>query len=235
MSMSDYIKINGFRLFGFKDKSELIQFVTQNPGILVALNAEKIYRRERELQQMTWRGIGYADGTGAVWALKKQGLGKAKRLPGSELWLDLVDKLHRDEKIYLVGSTTPVIDAVVKRLHSDFPEIQIAGYRNGFLDESDILQLEEDVLKTKPGLIFVAQGSPRQEKLMLRLQSRHQAIYMGLGGSFDVFTGKVSRAPAFYRNNGLEWLYRLVSQPSRIKRQIVYIPFALRLLMNRFD
>ena len=92
-----------------------------------------------------------------------------------------------------------MIDAVVKRLHSDFPEIQIAGYRNGFLDESDILQLEEDVLKTKPGLIFVAQGSPRQEKLMLRLQSRHQAIYMGLGGSFDVFTGKVSRAPAFIK------------------------------------
>ena len=101
--MSDYIKINGFRLFGFKDKSELIQFVTQNPGILVALNAEKIYRRERELQQMTWRGIGYADGTGAVWALKKQGLGKAKRLLVVSFgWISLISCTEMKRYILLV-------------------------------------------------------------------------------------------------------------------------------------
>jgi UDP-N-acetyl-D-mannosaminouronate:lipid I N-acetyl-D-mannosaminouronosyltransferase len=128
-----------------------------------------------------------------------------------------------------------VVDSVVKKLRSEYPEINIAGYRDGFLSASDIQQLEQDILSIKPDVIFVAQGSPRQEKLMSRLQAKHQAIYMGLGGSFDVYTGKIKRAPVLFRNNGLEWLYRLISEPSRIKRQIVLVPFAFRLLLQRFD
>ena len=233
--MRNSININGFRLYGFADKEELLSHLSSQKGILIALNAEKLYNRDSELQKLSHSGIGYADGAGAVWALKAQGVKYATRLPGSELWLDLVEKYSADSSFYLIGSTEMVIENVVAKLHRQFPGINIVGYRNGFLKPSEFSELERDILSKQPDIVFVAQGSPKQEKLMDRLQTRHQAVYMGLGGSFDVFTGKVSRAPAFYRNNGLEWLYRLVSQPSRIKRQIVYIPFALRLLMKRFD
>ena len=70
---------------------------------------------------------------------------------------------------------------------------------------------------------------------MQQLSAKHPAIYMGLGGSFDVYTGKVKRAPSVFRDNGLEWLYRLISEPKRIKRQAVLLPFAFQLLLQRFD
>ena len=73
-----------------------------------------------------------------------------------------------------------------------------------------------------------------QEKLMSEMMKIHKCIYMGLGGSFDVYTGKVRRAPKFFRNFGFEWLYRLISQPSRIKRQIVLIPFLINLITNKY-
>ena len=94
--------------------------------------------------------------------------------------------------------------------------------------------LEKDILDKKPTVVFVAQGSPRQERLMRKLQASHQAIYMGLGGSFDVFTGNVKRAPRLFRENGLEWLYRLLSQPSRIKRQKVLLPFFINLHLGKY-
>ena len=203
--------------------------------MLIALNAEKLYNRDFELQELSKYGIGYADGIGAVWALKAQGLKNAIRLPGCELWLDLVNRYSSDSSFYLIGSTENVIENVVAKLSSQFPDIDVVGYRNGFLQPSELAELEKDILSKRPDIVFVAQGSPRQEKLMRRLQAKHPAIYMGLGGSFDVFTGKVKRAPAFYQNNGLEWLYRLLSQPSRITRQVIFVPFALRLLMKRFD
>ena len=233
--MQNKININGFRLFGFADKENLLSYVASQKGILLALNAEKLYRRNSELQKLSQNGIGYADGAGAVWALKAKGLKNVARLPGSELWLDLVERFAPDSSFYLVGSTETVIESVVQKLLSQFPGINIVGFRNGFLKSSDLKDLERDIVSKQPGVVFVAQGSPRQEKLMIKLHSKHPAIYMGLGGSFDVFTGSVRRAPAFFQNNGLEWLYRLISQPSRLKRQIVLVPFAFRLLFRRFD
>jgi UDP-N-acetyl-D-mannosaminouronate:lipid I N-acetyl-D-mannosaminouronosyltransferase len=233
--MKNNVSINGFRLFGFTDKDNLLAHVAAHKGILIALNAEKLYRRNSELQRLSQNGIGYADGAGAVWALKAQGLKNVTRLPGSELWLDLVEKFAPDSSFYLVGSTEKVIECVIQKLHSQFPSINIVGFRNGFLQSTDFEGLEKDIVSKQPDVIFVAQGSPKQEQLMLSLQAKHPAIYMGLGGSFDVYTGAVRRAPALFRNNGLEWLYRLISQPSRIKRQIVLVPFAFRLLLRRFD
>lgn len=222
-------------MFGFTNKEELLSHVASHKGMLIALNAEKLYNRDFELQKLSKYGIGYADGIGAVWALRAQGLKNAIRLPGCELWLDLVNRYSSDSSFYLIGSTENVIENVVAKLSSQFPDIDIVGYRNGFLQSSELAELEKDILSKRPDIVFVAQGSPKQEKLMRRLQAKHPAIYMGLGGSFDVFTGKVKRAPAFYQNNGLEWMYRLLSQPSRITRQVIFVPFALRLLMKRFD
>ena len=76
-------------------------------------------------------------------------------------------------------------------------------------------------------------GSPKQELLMEEMQKMHQATYQGLGGSFDVFTGHIGRAPKLLVKYNLEWAYRLIKEPQRIKRQIVYIPFMLKLLFNK--
>ena len=226
--------INGFRVFGFTSRKELITHLRLNPCILLAINAEKIYSGNEELKKISQDGLGYPDGIGAVIALKRKGLEFAIRIPGSELWLDIVAELSLEKSFYFIGSTQEVIDEVVHRLKANFPGINIVGHRNGYLKDKDIEILEEDIKRTKPDVVFVAQGSPRQERLMKRLQSSHNAIYMGLGGSFDVFTENVKRAPRIFRENGLEWLFRLLSQPKRIKRQWVYIPFLINLYRDKY-
>ena len=231
---NSYAIINGFRVFGFISRKDLIAHLSLNPSILIAINAEKIYSGNEEIKKISQDGVGYPDGIGAVMALKKKGIKDARRIPGSELWLDIVAELSRKKSFYFIGSTQEVIDEVVHRLQEDFHGINIVGYRNGYLEGKDIEILEEDIRRTKPDVVFVAQGSPRQERLMQRLQLSHKAIYMGLGGSFDVFTGNVKRAPRLFRENGLEWLYRLLSQPSRIKRQKVLLPFFINLHLGKY-
>jgi UDP-N-acetyl-D-mannosaminouronate:lipid I N-acetyl-D-mannosaminouronosyltransferase len=226
--------INGFKVYGFDTRNKLITHIKANPSILIAINAEKIYAGNNELRFISHHGIGYPDGIGAVKALRAKGAKKAIRIPGSELWLDIVSTLNKEESVYLIGSTDQVIEATVKKLKQTYPSLEIVGYRNGFLSDNDIVTLEKDLIAKKPTAVFVAQGSPRQERLMKRLHSSHKAIYMGLGGSFDVFTGNVKRAPRIFRENGLEWLYRLLSQPSRIKRQKVLLPFFLNLHLGKY-
>ena len=85
----------------------------------------------------------------------------------------------------------------------------------------------------RPDAVFVAMGSPKQELLMTEMQARHQAVYVGLGGSYDVYTGAVKRAPKMWRRLNLEFMYRLVRQPSRWRRQLNYIPFLFRLYTGR--
>jgi len=231
---NSYAIINGFRVFGFTSRKDLIAHLRLNPCILLAINAEKIYSGNEELKKISQDGLGYPDGIGAVMALRKKGVKDAIRIPGSELWLDIVAELSPEKSFYFIGSTQEVIDEVVHRLKVNFQGINIVGRRNGYLKDEDIEILEEEIKRTKPDVVFVAQGSPLQERLMKRLQSSHNAIYMGLGGSFDVYTGKVKRAPKPFRENGLEWLYRLLSQPSRIKRQKVLLPFFINLHLRKY-
>jgi len=101
------------------------------------------------------------------------------------------------------------------------------------LTQQDVANLKQDLAEKQPDIVFVAMGSPRQELLMEELLSSHQALYMGLGGSFDVYTQKKTRAPKPVIALGLEWLYRLVREPTRIKRQIVLFKYLILLLSRR--
>ena len=108
------------------------------------------------------------------------------------------------------------------------------GYRNGYIrSEEERQALIADVVVRKPDVVFVAMGSPKQELLMEELLEWHPAIYQGLGGSFDVYTGHVRRAPAWWVRHNLEWAYRLVKEPVRIKRQIHLIRFLLLVRLGR--
>ena len=91
----------------------------------------------------------------------------------------------------------------------------------------------EDIVAKKPDVVFVAMGSPKQELLMEEISKRHPAIYQGLGGSFDVYTGNVKRAPEWWVNHNLEWAYRLIKEPTRIKRQIHLVRFMAKVKMGQ--
>jgi len=222
--------INNYKINAFESKEEFLNYIENVKKILVAMNAEKILKEDKRLRKIVNSNIGYPDGIGAVKALRQKGL-NAIKIPGSEFWLDIIKKYEKEKSFYLMGSTQEVIEKTVQKLKKEFPNINIVGYRNGFLKNNDEENLKKILLLLKPDIIFVAQGSPRQEYLMEKLYEIYPALYMGLGGSFDVYSGYKKRAPKIFIDLNLEWFYRLIKEPIRIKRQInllIFLYFLLR-------
>lgn len=227
--------VNGVKIYAPKSRSDLIDFVFAHRSLLVAVNAEKILHASDETRGIINRNVGYPDGLGAVMGLKRKGLAKVIKIPGCELWLDIVRAHHRDKCFYLIGGKDPIIAQTVAQLSAEFPGIQIVNYRNGYLTgESERKALIDDVVRRKPDVVFVAMGSPRQELLMEAMRQRHSAVYLGLGGSFDVYTGQVKRAPPWWVEHHVEWLFRLLQEPKRVLRQVRLLKFLILLITARF-
>lgn len=226
-----YIKEIG--IYPFQSKQQIAEFANLHSGILIAINAEKILNATSETRAIINRNIGYCDGAGPLMVLHRQGYKEAIKVAGCELWLSIIEQYYKEKTFYLVGGKQTIIEETVHKLKAQFPGIQIVGYRNGYLQsDNERQQLINDVATKKPDVVFVAMGSPKQELLMEEMLQKHKAIYQGLGGSFDVYTGHVKRAPQWWINHNVEWLYRLLHQPSRIKRQFILFKF-VKLLIQR--
>ena len=227
--------INNIKIFAPESKEQLIAFAFEKKQMLIAMNAEKILNSNDFEKKIMNQNLAYPDRLGAVQLLQKKGLNKTVKIAGCELWLEIIKLKEKDKKFYLVGGKQKVIENTVNKLKLDFPCIDIVNYRNGYINsEEEIIALEKDILSKKPDVIFVAMGSPKQELLMQRLINIYPAVYQGLGGSFDVYTGSVKRAPEWWVRNNLEWAYRLIKQPSRIKRQLPLFKFMFYTLFNKY-
>ncbi|MDY2828725.1 MAG: WecB/TagA/CpsF family glycosyltransferase [Sodaliphilus sp.] len=228
------VMLNGVGVYPFRSDKEILDFVSKQNGVLVAINALKILNATDETRQLINRNIGYCDGVGAQLALRKKGEKDVVKIPGCELWLKIVAAFYKQKTFYLIGGKQTVIEKCVAKLKEDFPGINIVGYRNGYLkDEGDKQSLIADIVSKKPDVVFVAMGSPKQELLMEEIQKAHNAIFQGLGGSFDVYVGAVERAPKWWLDHNLEFAYRLIRQPKRIKSQILLFKFLWKLYTDQ--
>lgn len=224
------VMINGIKTYGVESYDEIIDFALSTPSILVAINAEKIFYATDYLRQIINQNIGYPDGIGAVFALRKKGIAQKKRIPGCDLWLEIIKKHSHAKTFFFVGAKPEIIRQTVDKLHIDFPNIKIVGYRDGYIkDDKEKEQLFNEIIAKKPDIVFVAMGSPRQELLMMEMLKKHPALYQGLGGSFDLYVGIVKETPRFFQDNGLHWFYRAIQQPYRIKRHKALFKFLYRL------
>jgi UDP-N-acetyl-D-mannosaminouronate:lipid I N-acetyl-D-mannosaminouronosyltransferase len=136
------VNLNGVLVHPFASADELMEYVDGHKGILVAINAGKIYRATEATRNLINSNIGYVDGVGALKALHKKGKKLAIRIPCCELWLDIIKRNYQSgAKFYFVGGKQEVIDDVVTQLQVDFPGINIVGYRNGYIDaQNDFLK-----------------------------------------------------------------------------------------------
>lgn len=227
--------LNGVKTYVPHSRNELIEYVMEHKSILVAVNAEKIYHATDATRAIINRNVGYADGVGAVWALKRKGHKNVDKIPGCELWLNIIERYQDQKTFYLVGGKEEIIQKTVDRLKNDYPQIHIAGYRNGYLkNDEERKELIEDIAKKRPDVVFVAMGSPKQELLMEEIYQTHPAVYQGLGGSFDVYTGNVKRAPNWWIDNNLEGIYRTLNEPrKRVMGDIRVMPYFFKLILNR--
>lgn len=223
--------INNIRIYNFKNRIDLIDYALLNSKSLIAINAKKITSLSENQILFVNNNIGYPDGIGAVFALKRIGVDSIK-IPGCELWLDII-KRYPNKSYYLVGGTEYVISLTNKKLLEEFPGINIINYKCGYLSDNDIDSIISELKVYKPDFIFVACGSPFQENVIMNMNSHYKSVYVGLGGSFDVYSGIKSRAPKFIISYHLEWFYRILINPRRLVNHFFLIKYFFLFIKNR--
>ncbi len=137
-------------------------------------------------------------------------------------------------KIYLLGAQKETIEKTVANIHKNYPNVDVVGYHDGYFDWNNN-DFAKEIATLQPDLVFVALGVPRQEKWITEnLDKFSKGVFIGVGGSFDVIAGTVKRAPVLWQKLNLEWLYRLLRQPSRFGRMLVLPRFALKVFALKF-
>lgn len=158
------------------------------------------------------------DGIGVVKASKMIGYDVKERIAGIDIANTLLDYGNELKKsIYLFGSKQEVIDSMKEVLKEKYPNLKLVGSSNGYVQDKD--KVFEEMSKLKPDIVLVALGIPLQEKLIYKhLSLFDKGIFVGVGGSFDVISGHKKRAPQIIIKLNLEWLYRIICEPKRLKR-----------------
>jgi UDP-N-acetyl-D-mannosaminouronate:lipid I N-acetyl-D-mannosaminouronosyltransferase len=236
ISSLDRIHLNGAGIFPFNSHKEVLEYIKNKKKILIAINAEKILSNDLKIKEIINDNIGYPDGIGAVIALRRKGI-RAKKIAGALLWLEIVKKYYQIKKFYLIGSTQEIIEKTYENLKIQFPQIAIVNYRNGYFPIEELSKITKDLKEKKPDIVFVAMGSPKQEFIMSELIKVYPALYMGLGGSFDLYCGKAKMVPEWW-NRIFKWegLYRTFNDfynLKRWKRQVPVLRIIYKVLFNK--
>ncbi|MEB3328649.1 MAG: WecB/TagA/CpsF family glycosyltransferase [Candidatus Sericytochromatia bacterium] len=211
------------------------------PGPLhvVTMNAEMAMQAQRDPglgDIIREAGLVVADGSGVVWAVRRQHPGRpVRKVAGVELVRELAAHgASLGWRFYLLGGQPGVAAAAGHALVSAYPGLCVAGCRDGFFgveQEADVLA---EVRAARPDVLLVALGVPRQEKWIRHHQSALGVpVAMGVGGSFDVLAGRVRRAPVAFRRLHLEWLFRLLQEPWRLQRMRATLPAFVREVLSR--
>ena len=194
------------------EKSKNMQVVTINAEMIMqAQEDKKLDNVIREAELIV------PDGAGVVMALKMDGV-TCSRMPGIELAQKaLACAASKNEPVALLGGKPEVMEKLLEVLPQKHPGLSIVFHHHGFIKAGSEEQLVNDISKSKAKLLLVAMGVPRQEFFIKEWRSKlpSDLVVMGVGGSFDVWTGFVKRAPETYQKLNLEWLYRLKSEPCR--------------------
>jgi len=199
----------------------------------VAINPEKIYQAEhdRELADLiNGAQICICDGIGAALAVRVLHGRVLTRITGVALFFELVKKAaEKGWKVYLLGASPESNQGAYEVLLKKYPGLKIVGRHDGYFEDSR--PVIEDVNRSGADILFVAMGSPKQEQWIAEHREAIDAPFcMGVGGTFDVVSGRVKWAPAVCRKTGTEWLYRLLSEPKRWRRQLALPKFLWLLL-----
>lgn len=211
----------------------------KRPHSIFASNPEKNFSVPKDpdlLNAFRNADVLLPDGIGMVLAARILHGSKFSRIPGSEFIFDICDIAEQKSySIFVYGASEEVNRASVDILQKRFPRLRIAGRANGYVSDKDMPMLVERVNESKADVLFLALGSPKQEKWFITHKDslKYVRVCQGIGGTLDTIGGTVKRAPAFWCNLGLEWLYRLLSEPSRIKRQKILPVFAFKVMIAR--
>lgn len=216
------------RVFQFleEDKNHIVY--TPNPEIIIEAQSNL------ELKQALHNAdLVIPDGIGVVIASHFYSDPLPERVAGYDLVQNIFDLMAEKKKtVYFLGGKPGIVEKAKENMTAKYPGLQVVGYQHGYFSDSEEKKIVEDIRKKSPDLLLVGLGAPRQEVWIHRLHSELCAkVTIGVGGSFDVMSGMVKRAPIAFQKLGLEWFYRLITQPSRAKRMTrlpVFLIYALK-------
>ncbi len=202
--------------------------VTPNPEIV------EVCREDQEaMETINGADLVLADGIGVIYGAKLLGTPLKERVPGIEFAQALMERMAQGgEGLFLLGARPGVAEQAAQRLQSRYPGLRIVGTHDGYFQEDG--PVVEAIRSAAPAVVFVCLGAPKQEKWMRKNGPATGAgLLVGLGGCLDVFSGEVQRAPEAFQKLGLEWLHRLLKNPSRIGRMMKLPLFLLHVLGER--
>ncbi|HZG57513.1 WecB/TagA/CpsF family glycosyltransferase [Paenibacillus sp.] len=173
------------------------------------------------------------DGAGLVWAARRLGKPVAERVAGFDLVQELFAVGAREHwRVYLLGTSQELIEAARDRIVETYPGLRIVGCRNGFFGPSEDDEVVRDIVEAAPDLLLVGRATDTQDPWIAKHHHRlNVPVMIGVGGSFDVMSGKLKRAPVWMQKAGLEWLHRLLLQPTRWRRMLALPKFALKVML----
>lgn len=207
-----------------------------------SINANKVVLMSKDPKlksSLEQANIINADGQSIIWASRFLKTPLPERVPGIDLMSNLMALANeKNYKVFLFGAKEEVVKKVADHYGTLYQNDIIANYRNGYFSESEELEIVHQINNSGANILFVAIPSPQKENFINKYKSQMTNInlLMGVGGSFDVFAGKVKRAPNWMQNIGFEWFYRLIQEPRKMwKRYLIgNIEFLFLLLKNKF-
>ena len=190
--------------------------ITVNPEIII-----KSYKNI-EIKEMLLNdnNILVPDGISIIKKAKQYNINIKERITGVDISSKALEICNKNKKsIYLFGSKKEVLDKLIININQKYPNINIVGFSDGYVEDKD--KVMQEIISLSPNLILIALGVPNQELLINKyIEKAKKGVFIGVGGTFDVLSGCKKRAPKLFIKLNLEWLYRIICEPTRLKRFI---------------
>jgi len=205
------------RIAGFIQSDTMHQVVTADASMVVTASMDAEFLKVAKAAAMVT-----SDGAGILWASRKLGLGIRNKCSGVDLAERLVaESVKRGWRIFFFGAAPGVAALAATEMQKRYPGCNVIGTRDGFFDVSAAAAVATEIAVSKPDIVLVALGIPKQEKWIATHGNLTGAkVCIGVGGTLDVFSGTVQRAPVWMQKRGLEWFYRLTSDPRQLRNRI---------------
>ncbi len=230
--MNNKAELLGYNIDTF-DFESAVEYANSISGQVVTINPEMMNNADLK-DIVNSAELVIPDGIGVEIGLRICGY-KVKRIAGIEFAHRMLEEAEKNrQSVALIGAKPEVIEKAKENLQSEFPSLYITYAQDGYFSDTD--RVLEDIKIRQPRLVLCALGSPKQEMFIAEAKKLlPEALFIGVGGSFDVWSGTVKRAPKIYQKLCLEWLYRTIKEPQRFKRIFPTLPlFVLRVLKERF-
>ena len=230
LSMSETLGMIENSIFNNKQ----IHHCVINAGKVVKMQSDKKLR-----DSVIASDIINADGMSIVWAARLMGLEIKERVAGIDLMDNLVELANKKNyNCFFLGAKEKVVKKVVDHYSDKYSDQVIAGYKNGYFDADEENIIIDQIITSRPNFLFVAMTSPKKEIFLNKYKAKLKSVnlIMGVGGSFDVISGEIKRAPLFMQKLGLEWFYRFVQEPRRMWRRYLIgnLKFIIIIFKARF-